>query len=164
MDTPPDLNKLRESSQDDLIFGIGLLEDNIPYIHLFCENWSREVLTLVRSLILLEGLRMQVKRLPDHHFSLYMATCVKVRVEAKTDGHTSILQCPAWDATLEPIEPDAFFMFEAGRIKLGTYSLLFQAPEWEFLCTRDRKSPLMEAEDVSQRTRPLPPDEIRNVS
>ncbi len=134
------IKQLYESTADDLRYGIGVLDvpdrGPVPLIHIHYADWSREKLDLVREsfrggLILVNGQRA------SGSCDLYLATREKITVQAKQDGHTSILKAPAWDARLTEVDGQVVQRFEDARDRRRGFLLLVQAGEWEFLTAVD---------------------------
>jgi len=135
-----ELEQLYESTGEDLVFGIGTIQlpnlSPAPIIQVSYENWSREKLEVVRDsfrdgLILTRG-----KRCTDAR-DLYIATRQRMALQAKADGHTSVLRAPGWDARLAKVEERVFHIFEAERERFGGFLLMVQTVEWEFLTVVD---------------------------
>ncbi len=135
-----ELQKLYESTGEDLLFGIGTIQlPNLkpaPVIQIHYEDWSREQLEVVRNsfrdgLILASGKRSNTVR------DLYIATRQRMALRAKADGHTAVLRAPAWDAHLAKVEERVFHIFEAERQRYGGFLLMVQTAEWEFLTAHD---------------------------
>lgn len=134
------IKQLYESTADDLRYGIGVLDlpdrGPVPLIHIHYADWSREMLEAVRGsfhggLILVKGHRA------DRNCDLYLATREKITVQAKRDGHTSILEAPAWDARLTEVDGQVVRRFEAARERRRGFLLRVQAGESEFLTAVD---------------------------
>ncbi|MCK4516679.1 MAG: hypothetical protein KAU31_15570, partial [Spirochaetaceae bacterium] len=68
---------------------------------------------------------------------LHVGTRERIGIQAKQDGHTSVLRAPAWDAHLEGVDEQVVRQFETDRRRIGGFLLLVQTPEWEFLTAAD---------------------------
>ena len=132
------LEDLYRATVEDMQFAIGLLVlpdgGTAPYIHIHCRNWTRGMLEVVResftdSLILVNGKRNHGKH------DLVLGTCEQIALQARESGHTFVLRAPAWDARLAVVDETAVDQFEAKRARCGSFVVLVQTPEWEFLTT-----------------------------
>ena len=132
------LEDLYRATEEDMEFAIGLLAlpnlEPAPYIHIHYRNWTRGMLEVVREsftdgLILVNGKRKRGK------CDLVLRTHERIALQAKENGHTSVLRAPAWDAHLAGVDEAAVDRFEASRAPYGSFVVLVQTPEWEFLTT-----------------------------
>jgi hypothetical protein len=134
------LQDLYDATEEDLLFGIGLLaqpdQAPAPYIQVHYRNWSREKLEVVRSsfhggLVLVSGDRYDGRR------DLHLSTRGKIVLQSERAGHMSVLRAPAWVARLEGIDRHVWQRFEADRHGYGGFILLVQTRQWEFLTVVD---------------------------
>ncbi len=93
-----ELEQLYENTAEDLRFGIGTLKlPNLrpaPIIQIHYRDWSRGKLDVIRQsfrggVILVSGRRA------SGACDLYLATRERIGLQAKHDGHTSMLRAPA---------------------------------------------------------------------
>ncbi len=135
-----ELERLYENTVEDLLFGIGTIQlpnaKSVPIIQICYKDWSHQNLEVVREsfrdgLILTRGKRRTGAR------EVYLATRLRMALQAEADGHTAVLKAPAWDAHLADVEEPAFRIFEAGRQRFGGYLLVVQTAEREFLTVYD---------------------------
>jgi hypothetical protein len=141
-----DLKQFYESTEEDLIYGIGLIQlvdaESTPFIYIHYRDWSREKLEVVRESFQGGLILVSAERKPGQHH-VYIGTRETIAVQQAGDEHTSILRAPAWDAHLADVAGGAFRLFKAHRERRGGFLLLVQTAEWEFLTAVD---------DVDHRT------------
>jgi hypothetical protein len=130
------LRQLCDSTEEDLIYGVGLIQltdaDPAPFIHIRYRSWSRERLEVVRESFQGGLILVSAERKPGQHH-VYIGPRETIAIQQREGGHTSILRAPAWDAHLADAENRASWVFEANRKHCGGFLLLVQTPEWEFL-------------------------------
>ena len=153
------LRELYESTEEDLLFGIGLLalpdREPAPFIQIFYRDWSREKLEIVRESFKSGLILVSAERKAGlHHF--YIGTRETVALQQKRGEHTSVLRAPAWDAHLADVEEQALQLFEINRRSRRGFLLLLQTPEWEFLTAVDEASPDTTVGPIRERSFPMP--------
>lgn len=155
-----DLEKLYESSAEDMVFGIGLLRlpgtEPTPYVQVFYKDWTREKLEVVRESFKSGLILVSAERRPGVHH-LFIGTREQIALQQERDGHTSVLHAPAWDAHLAGIEGPAFQAFEIHRRRCGGFLLVVQTPEWECLTAVEEAADRTEVGPVQKRSLPMPP-------
>ena len=131
------LEDLYQATEEDMLFALGLLAlpglQPGPYIHIHYRNWTREMLEVVRESFT-NGLILESKG-KQGKYDLFLQTCERIALQAKENGHTSVLRAPAWDAQLADVDGAAVERFEANRARCGNSVLLVQTPDSEFLTT-----------------------------
>ena len=140
-------------------FAVGLLVlpdlQPEPYLHIHCRNWTREMLEVVREsftdgLILINGRRKRGK------CDLVLRTREQITLQAKENGHTSVLRASSWDAHLAGVDEAVVEQFVANHARCGSFVLLIQTPEWEFRTTvYDPKGTTVTGR-VQRRIMPMP--------
>ncbi len=132
------LEDLYRATEEDMQFALGLLKlpglQPGPYIHIHYRNWTRGMLEVVRESFT-EGLILECRKQKPGKYDLLLCTCERIALQAKQNGHTSVLRAPAWDAHLADVDGAAVERFEANRARCGSFVLLVQTPEREFLAT-----------------------------
>jgi hypothetical protein len=135
-----DLRQLYESTEEDLLYGIGLIQlmeaEPTPFIHIHYRDWSREKLEIVRESFKGGLILVSAERKPGRHY-VYIGTKETIAIQHRKGEHTSILRAPAWDAHLKDVEERAFRLFEANRQRHRGFLLLAQTPNREFLTAVD---------------------------
>ena len=130
------LEDLYHATEEDLLYGIGLLalpnKEPAPCIHIHYRGWSREKLEIVRESFR-AGLILTSMTRADGASDVRISTRERIGIQTQQDGHTSMLQAPAWDARLAEINERVTRQFEAGSRRYGGFLLLMQTPKWEFL-------------------------------
>ncbi len=130
------LEDLYDATEEDLVYGIGLLalpdREPAPYIHIHYRDWSRRKLEVVRESFR-GGLVSTVTEPVNGFCDVHLSTRERIGIQAERDGHTSVLRAPAWDAHLTRIDEHVARRFDADSRRYGGFLLLVQTPEWEFL-------------------------------
>ena len=154
------LENLYDATEEDLLFGVGLLalpdHKPAPFICIHYRSWSREKLKIVRE-SLQGGLVLTFSRRAEGTCDLHVSTRECVAVQATEGDHTSVLRAPAWDAHLEGIDDQVARRFEADRQRCAGFLLLVQTPEWEFFTAAYEAGNRTIVGPVGQRSMPMPP-------
>jgi hypothetical protein len=153
------LEDLYRATEEDMQFAIGLLVlpdiGTVPYIHVHYSNWTRGMLEVVRESFK-DGLILGGEGRKRGAYDLVICTREQIALQAKENGHTSVLRAPAWDAHLADVDPPAVEQFEANRARCGGFLLLVQTPEWEFLTTVYDPNGTTVIGCVQRRVMPMP--------
>ena len=153
------LEDLYDATEEDLLYGVGLLAlpEHVPapFIHIHYRDWSREQLGAVRESFQ-GGLVLTFSRRAGGTRDLHVSTRECVAVQATEGGHTSVLRAPAWDAYLEAIDEQVARRFEADRQRYGMFLLLVQTPEWEFFTATYEDGNRTIVGPVGQGSTPVP--------
>lgn len=134
------LEQLYQSTEEGFLYAVGLFaapdQPPAPLIQVYYSDWSHEQLAAVRASVD-EGLTLVHDQAADRSCSLSLATRQKIAIRAAHDGHTSVLQAPAWDAHLAGVDRRVATQFADQRRRLGGFVLLVQGREHEFLAAVD---------------------------
>ncbi len=153
------LEDLYDATEEDLLYGIGLLglpdQEPAPFIHIHYRDWSREQLEIVRESFR-GGLVLTLSCRAEGTRDLHVSTRECVAVQAREGDHTSVLRAPAWDAHLEGIDEQVVSRFEADRRRCGVFLLLMQTPEWESLSVVDDADRSPAVGTVQRASFPIP--------
>ena len=154
------LKNLYEATEEALQYGVGLLalpdQEPAPFIHVHYRDWSREKLEIVRESFR-GGLVLTFSCQAEGTRDLHVSTRERIGIQAKQDGHTSVLRAPAWNARLAGIDEQVVRRFEADRRRIGGFLLLMQTPEWEFLAAVDEAGNRSAVGPIGRRSMPMPP-------
>ena len=90
-----------------------------------------------------------------------ISTRERIGIQTQRDGHTSVLQAPAWDARLAEINERVTRQFEAGSRRYGGFLLLMQTPKWEFLVAVANERGVTSLGPICTRSFPAPPGSAR---
>lgn len=160
---PEDLEQLYRATEEDLLYGIGVVAAPgcraVPFIQCCYRQWTQEKLELVREAFQ-AGLFVTVGRPTGGTCDVYINTRALVTVEARQAGDTSVLRAPAWDAHLVGVDERVIRGFRVGRLKHGGFVLILQAAEWEFITTVDDGHDRTAVGPVTARSHPLPPEHV----
>jgi len=159
------MKELYESTAEDLLFGIGVLQmpgcRPAPYIHVHYRDWPREKLDVVRESFQSGIILVSARRKSGVH-DVYIATRERAAVQCRENGKTSVLRCPAWNAHLESVEHKVFAFFERSKQAFGGFLLLLQTPEWEFMTGVDEIRDSAAVGVILPREMEMPPIARRN--
>lgn len=154
-----DLKQLYEATEEDLRFGVGLLDvpgrGQVPFIQIHQPGWSREMLEIVRESFR-DGLTRTETTNASETVDLYLATRQRIVIQAENRGQTGVLRAPAWDARLSNIDPAIVRRLLADQARHGGFVLLVQTPEWEFLVAVHREGTRCDIGPIGPRTLPIP--------
>lgn len=145
------LNRLYDSTADDLRYGIGVLDvpdiGRVPFVQIRYRDWTREQLDAVR-----ESFRRGLSLTRTDHAGcpsgVYIGTREQITVQGEHGGHTSVLRAPAWDAQLDEVDEQIFQQFDAARRRHRGFVLQMQTNEWGFITTVDDAAGTAEVGDV----------------
>ena len=153
------LEDLYRATEEDMQFALGLLElpglQPRPYIHFHYRHWTREMLEVVRESFT-DGLILESGKRKQGQHDLFLSTCERIVLQAKENGHTSVLRAPAWDACLADVDGAAVERFEANRAHCGSFVLLVQTLAWEFLTTVHDLRGTAVTGPIQRRVMPVP--------
>jgi hypothetical protein len=153
------MNQLYNATEQDLIYGIGVLtlpdSEPAPFIHIFNREWTRDVLAVVRDSFH-AGVHIVIGASADGSRCIHLTTRERIAVQVNNNGHTSVLRAPAWDAQLRHIDARVVDRFVADRTRLGGFLLLIQTPVWEFLSAIDDATHSIRVGDIVPHTMPMP--------
>ena len=141
------------------IIAIGLLAlpnlEPAPYIHFHYRNWTRGMLEFVRESFT-DGLILGSARRKRDKCDLVLRTREQIALQVKENGHTSVLRAPAWDAHLAEVDEAVVDKFEANRARYGSFVLLVQTTEWEFITTVYDPRGTTVTDRIQRRIMPMP--------
>ncbi len=158
---PDDLEQLYRATEEDVLYGIGVVAAPgcraVPFIQCCYRQWTQEQLGLVREAFQ-AGLVVTVGRPAGGTCDVHISTRARVAVQARQAGQTSVLRAPAWDAHLAAVDDPVVRRFETGRLVCGGFVLIVQAAEWEFITAVDDGHDRTVVGPVTARSYPLPPE------
>ena len=153
------LEDLYQGTEEDMQFALGLLElpglQPRPYIHIHYRNWTRQMLEVVRASFT-NGLILESGKRKQGQYDLFLGTCDRIALQATENGPTSVLRAPTWDAQLADVDGAAVERFKANRARCGSFVLLVQTPEWEFLTTVHDPRGTAVTGPIQRRIMPVP--------